>query len=125
MPEGVPGEVYGFWQAHQIGGKLAWKLLFEPTIKICREGFRVSKVLAFSIKRAELDIRNNEAMARVFIDPITDQIYKENEIIRMPELANTLSLISRENVNAFYNGSLTKIMVDEINTNGDLAITSI
>ncbi|KAF7995204.1 hypothetical protein HCN44_004676 [Aphidius gifuensis] len=33
---GVPGEVAGYWEAHQKYGKLTWSDLFEPNIKLCK-----------------------------------------------------------------------------------------
>ncbi|XP_044019439.1 glutathione hydrolase 1 proenzyme-like [Aphidius gifuensis] len=33
---GVPGEVAGYWEAHQKFGKLAWFDLFEPNIQLCK-----------------------------------------------------------------------------------------
>lgn len=40
---GVPGELKGYWELHKEHGKLPWKTLVEPTIKICEEGFNLSK----------------------------------------------------------------------------------
>ncbi|XP_044013851.1 scoloptoxin SSD14-like [Aphidius gifuensis] len=33
---GVPGEVAGYWEAHQKYGKLAWFDLFEPNLQLCK-----------------------------------------------------------------------------------------
>ena len=38
----MPGEVAGYWAAHQKHGRLPWAELFEPTIKLCRDGYRVN-----------------------------------------------------------------------------------
>lgn len=36
----VPGEVAGYWEAHQKYGKLAWSDLFEPNIQLCKTKLR-------------------------------------------------------------------------------------
>lgn len=119
----IPGEIYGFWRAHQLGGKLAWETLFQPAIRMCRYGFKISQVLSQSIQRAEAYIRKNREMSEVFVNPLTNETYKENDFIKMPKLADTLELISKTNINEFYNGNLTQVMVDEINENGGSVTT--
>ena len=42
LASGIPGEVRGHWTAHQMYGKLPWKDLFTPTIKILRSGITVA-----------------------------------------------------------------------------------
>ena len=46
----TPGEVRGYWEAHQRYGKLSWIQLFQPAIRIASEGFRIGTNLAKSIK---------------------------------------------------------------------------
>lgn len=40
---GVPGEVKGYFELHKTYGKTPWKSLVEPSIKICEDGFTLSK----------------------------------------------------------------------------------
>ncbi len=115
----IPGEIYGYWEAYKLGGRLPWKSLFQPTIKMCRHGFKASKTLVKVIGKSEEAIRRNAALSKLFVNSATNETYKENELIRMPALANTLELISEHNVTAFYNSKLTKLMVREINQNGN------
>ena len=104
--------------AHRLAGRLPWKKLFEPVIEMCANGFPVTHILANAIKTNEKAIRDNKGLARVFINPETNLTYKVDEMIRMPQLARTLRIISDQSPNSFYNGSLTKLMVKEINQNG-------
>lgn len=120
MSTGIPGELYGFWEAHKLGGKLPWKSLFLPSIKMCRDGFNASSALAKAIRNNEKNIRKDIGLSEIFINPETQDIIKQKEIIKMPKLARTLELISEQNIDVFYNGQLTQTIVNEINENGEL-----
>jgi gamma-glutamyltranspeptidase/glutathione hydrolase/leukotriene-C4 hydrolase len=118
LSTGIPGEIYGYWQAHKIAGRLPWKTLFEPTIKLCREGFRISKVLGNAIKISEKYIRLNRGLSQIFLNKKTNQLYQYNDIIKMPNLADTLEILSHDHINAFYDSDLTRNIIQEINDNG-------
>ena len=117
MASGVPGEIAGYWAAHQIGGKLPWKMLFQPLINLARDGVPVSTVLAFILSTQEKVIRKNTALTKMFINPLTNKTYVENEKIKHPDLANTLEMISIE-PSSFYSGKLAEKIVEENNANG-------
>jgi gamma-glutamyltranspeptidase len=43
MAVGVPGELKGYWEAHQRYGRLSWEEVIMPAIKICEEGYIMNK----------------------------------------------------------------------------------
>ena len=60
---GVPGELRAYQKAYEeFGGGVTWRELFEPTIRLCREGFIVSSALAGAIKDKRSDILNDPGL---------------------------------------------------------------
>lgn len=52
--------------------------------------------------------------SEIFINPLTNDVWKLGDKIKRPVLANTLEIIAREGADALYNGSLTKSFVKDI-----------
>jgi gamma-glutamyltranspeptidase / glutathione hydrolase / leukotriene-C4 hydrolase len=115
---GIPGELMGYWEAHQFAGRLQWKQLFEPVIKMAIDGYEMSKPLAAASLVNEQLIRRNKGLSKFLINPITDKLKIEGDLIQRPEYARTLQIIADKGVSAFYDGELTQTIVNEINKMG-------
>ena len=60
---GVPGEVLAYYEAYKRFGKLEWRELVEPTMKLAREGSPVSKYVAGLIQKYKEDIMKRPSLA--------------------------------------------------------------
>lgn len=110
--------MYGYWKAHQLAGKLPWSELFEPTIRLSQEGHAVSNTLGFMLNKEAKLVARDKGLSEMFVNPSTRKVYARNDVIKREKYAQTLRLISKYGYQAFYNGPLTKLMIDEINKNG-------
>ncbi|KAL7304051.1 hypothetical protein TKK_0003515 [Trichogramma kaykai] len=112
----IPGELKGYWEAHQRYGKLPWKDLFQGSIKLCETGAEVNQYLFNSIRGKEKFILNEPTLSDVFIDPKTNRTWTVGKHIKRPVLAKTLQQLAESDdpVGLFYNGSMAKDLVAEI-----------
>ncbi|KAL4132607.1 hypothetical protein QTP88_009731 [Uroleucon formosanum] len=111
----VPGELKGYSTIYNLyGGKVSWKSLFEPTIKLCENGITISERLELNMKNHEDMIKNDTLLREALFDEKTGHVKKAGEEYKLPKLAETLRIISVEGADAIYNGSLTHQLVEDL-----------
>ena len=110
---GVPGTVSGFWKAHQRFGKLPWKELVEPAIKLAEEGFFPAKILVDDIYEMRDWFKDKTNFEQYFLHIDTKKKFKQ------PELAETLRRIAEFGAEDFYFGKTAELIVEQMkNSNG-------
>ncbi|XP_072356924.1 glutathione hydrolase 1 proenzyme-like isoform X4 [Scyliorhinus torazame] len=114
----VPGEIRGYALAHQWHGRLPWKQLFEPSIKLARKGFPVGKSLAVALETNKVQIEASASLCDVFCKKNSSQILSENDLICFPQLADTLQMIAEKGPNAFYDGPIAEDIVQYVSQSG-------
>ncbi|KAF9980045.1 hypothetical protein BGZ65_005626 [Modicella reniformis] len=112
----VPGEIRGLEIVHKRHGSLPWERLFEPSIKLAREGWAVGPELARRLQLVKDMIETDPTWSHIFAP--NGSALKEGEWIKREALANTLEAISKEGSKAFYEGRIAKLIVDYVNKNG-------
>jgi len=117
---GVPGTVKGLWEASRRHGKLDWKMLVEPAVKLARDGFVVDEVLARSLRSQAVEMDAFPEFGRVFRKADGKNYYQAGETLRQPDLARTLQLIHDLGPNGFYRGEVARKFVDDIQANGGI-----
>ncbi|XP_052280993.1 glutathione hydrolase 1 proenzyme-like [Dreissena polymorpha] len=116
----IPGKIRGLYEAWKLGGLLPWKQLFQPAIKLCRDGFSVSKPLSDHMAAKEAEFQNFTSFIQLITNPNTGKTYKEGEMMKLPKLAQTLQIIADEGPDAFYSGSLADDIVADIQEAGGI-----
>lgn len=120
----VPGELKGIWELHQRYGTLPWRTLIQPSIDLCRNGHVVSRYFADVLKLREDTIKSEASLAEVFINPETNAVWVQGDVIRRPKLADTLELIADEGADTLYNnGTVAQLLVSEIQELGGIITT--
>lgn len=117
---GIPSEIKGYWELHKKYGSLPWKTIFQPSIDLCRNGFSISWFLAKIMQKHEASVRNSAGLTHLLINPKTNMLRQEGEIIKRPELAKTLELIANGGADEFYSGTIAKSLVRELQSIGGI-----
>ncbi|XP_039503250.1 glutathione hydrolase 1 proenzyme-like isoform X2 [Pimephales promelas] len=93
----VPGELRGYQMAHDRYGKLPWRKLFEPSIKLASEGIQIGKALAVAINETCQTILNNTALWETFCG-LKENDTKTNETLKQfPKLRGNITLNDLKN----------------------------
>jgi gamma-glutamyltranspeptidase/glutathione hydrolase len=105
----TPGALKILQEAHEKYGKLKWKELFEPAIRLARDGFAVSARLHTLAKNISY-LKDFDEAAKIYLKA-DGTTYQAGEIIKNPKFAETLQIIASEGIEPFYNGKIANDIV--------------
>jgi len=127
---GVPGSVAGLWRAHRMAGRLRWRTVVEPAVRLARDGFVMTETVSGSLAKPKY-------RKRLAADPETAAIFLPNGappaagvLFRQPNLARTLQAIRDRGADGFYRGRVAREIeqgqrrAGGLITRGDLALYS-
>src|SRR5437773_1475901 len=121
---GVPGTVRGMALAHQKFGKLPWKDVVMPAVRLAEEGFVIDAVLASSLNWIVSSADEFPELRRVLGKDSGKADWRPGDRFVQKDLGTTLRLIAEEGPDAFYTGSIVDKLVATMQAGGGLITKS-
>jgi gamma-glutamyltranspeptidase/glutathione hydrolase len=115
---GVPGTVAGLHMAWKDHGRLPWRRLVDPAIRLARDGFPISDGLARSLAGVLDSMKPYPASVAQFSKRGVP--YEAGEILKQPDLGRTLQRIALQGPDGFYRGETAELVEREMLANGGL-----
>ncbi len=123
VPVMVPGCVDAWSKLIERFGKLSLKEDLKPAIRYASEGYPVTPMLSKLWKMETYVFKKNftgkkeyDELFRVFTKQ--GEPYRFAEIVKLPDIARTLKLISAQGRDAFYKGEIAEAMVKQSQRDG-------
>lgn len=115
MAVGVPGGIAGLFTAHEKFGTLPMAELIQPVIDLAKNGVVVTKKQDERIKHYQPNFPKANKDSILF-----DKVWKENDTIKYPQLAETLTRIMNNGRDEFYKGETASRFVQFMKVNGGI-----
>jgi gamma-glutamyltranspeptidase/glutathione hydrolase len=116
---GVPGTVRGLALAHAKFGKLPWKDVVTPAVKLAEDGFVIDAALARSLNYAVSSSPEFAELVRV-LGKDGNADWQAGDKLMQKDLATTLRRIAESGPDAFYTGPIADQIVAEMKAGNGL-----
>jgi len=117
---GTPGVLHMLDAAHRDAGRLNWRELLAPAIRIAGEGFAISPRMAASIAASATDLARDPEARAYFLNADGSAKAAGTRLVS-PALAATFTTIATQGIGAFYGGPIAQDIVDEVASTGGAA----
>jgi gamma-glutamyltranspeptidase / glutathione hydrolase len=119
---GVPGSVAGLLYALETYGTLDRKAVMAPAIRAATDGFEADQNYASAARATARLFKANpaykERFAYVWTTLINEGNIEPGDVVRLPEQARALELISEHGAAAFYEGEIADAIVRTVQGDG-------
>jgi gamma-glutamyltranspeptidase / glutathione hydrolase len=125
LASGVPGVPAGLFAVHKKYGKIAWKKLFAPALRLADKGFAVSGQWASQTKECfeAFNGAGKKAFGRMVLDKMKPpkeryEPLQAGNILKQPKLAKALRLLRDRGIDPFYKGVIAKDIIKTVGETG-------
>jgi len=117
----IPGAIDAWQVILRDHGKFGLDRLLQPAIKAAEEGYVVAPRIAFDWKNQFEKLKKGTNTERYLLPHGKPAV--AGDVIRQPELGNTLCAIAKDGRDAFYKGPIAEDMVETLRSIGGLHTT--
>jgi gamma-glutamyltranspeptidase/glutathione hydrolase len=113
----TPGAIKGLFAIHEDLGTLPVARLVEPAVRLARDGVRLRPIDHFVFRVVGAILTAREDSRGVYLRPDGDLLHKA-DLLRQPDLADSLEALAREGEALFYRGDMARALVAASETGG-------
>ena len=114
---GVPGTVAGLALAHQRFGRLRWATVIEPARRLAKDGFPSSQRMEIVLRLQVPVMKQFPEAAKLFLHG-ADRPLQQGEILKQPELAETMRRLQKSGWREFYEGETARRIAADMAAHG-------
>jgi gamma-glutamyltranspeptidase/glutathione hydrolase len=119
----VPGVVAGMARAHERFGRMPWRELVAPAVRLAQEGMLLDWFAGLQIASAARALAADREAAALFLEdgcwpPLAGWTALTEKRLDQRHLASTLEIISREGAQAVYGGDVGAAIVKDVRAKG-------
>jgi len=121
LASGVPGEIQGYWRAHERFGRLPWRSLFRRVISMATNGWPLSQSAAHALEsKVKANETQLESLRPLLYDAKRGRWKRAGETLKNEKLAFTLEKIAKYGAKEFYQGGLAADISQEFIDHGGI-----
>jgi gamma-glutamyltranspeptidase / glutathione hydrolase len=113
----VPGSALGLQAVHRAYGRLPWRELLQPAIELASSGVELTRPQAHLHAILDLILRHSQEGRRVYSRPGGGRMIP-GDVLRLPDLAETLERLAAEGAEALYAGELGNAIATTVRGGG-------
>jgi gamma-glutamyltranspeptidase/glutathione hydrolase len=117
---GVPGTVAGLHLAHRRFGRLPWKDVVAPAVRLAEQGFVMDAQLAASLGWALAGSQATPEFVRAYGKDGGKADWQAGDRLVLPDLARTLKRIAERGPDGFYKGETAELIERDMKAHGGL-----
>jgi gamma-glutamyltranspeptidase/glutathione hydrolase len=118
MAAGVPGSLAALHLAWAQYGRLTWRSLVAPSIKLAQDGFVVTPYLAASIARNQWKLKRDPTVAHLFLPH--GKPLRAGDRLTQKDLARTLRLVAQSGALTLHEGAVAEALAKAMQRAGGI-----